>query len=86
MKGISKGLVFDTETSVLVVSLKDCEYGNADIYRTEKGNFFIHNHYYEGSENGENLEYLPIEDLDEIISEWKDLGNVVINFEEFELG
>jgi hypothetical protein len=86
MKGISNGLFFDTEKAVLVVSLKDCEYGNGDIYRTEKGNFFIHNHDYEGSENGENLELLPLEDLDGIISEWKDLGTVVINFEEFELG
>ena len=86
MKGLSKGLVFDTETSALVVSLKDCKYGNSDIYRTEKGNFFIHNHDYDGSENGENLEHLPIDDLDDTISEWREFGTVVINFEEFEIG
>lgn len=86
MKGISKGLVFDTETSALVVSLKDCQYGNSDIYRTEKGNFFIHNHDYDDSERGENLEYLSIDDLDDTISQWADLGTVVINFEEFEIG
>ena len=85
MKGISKGLVFDTETATLVVSLKYCEDGNADIYRTEKGNFFIHNH---DCDELENLEYLDADDLDQIIYEWKNLesGIVTIMFEEFELG
>ncbi len=85
MKAISKGLVFDTETATLVVSLKNCEYGDGDIYRTEKGNFFIHNH--DGDE-GENLEYLAADDLEQIIAEWKNLesGTVTIMFEEFELG
>lgn len=83
MKGLSNGLVFDTETSTLVVSLKNCEYGNSDIYRTEKGNYFIHN--IDGYE-GHTLEYLPTDDLEQIISEWDELGTVIINFEEFELG
>lgn len=83
MKGLSNGLVFDTETSTLVVSLKNCEYGNSDIYRTEKGNYFIHNI---DSEEGHTLEYLPTDDLEQIISEWDELGTVIINFEEFELG
>ena len=83
MKGISNGLVFDTETSTLVVSLKDCEYGNSDIYRTQKGNYFIHNHE---SEEGYYIEYLDSENLEETIAEWQDLGTVVVNFEEFELG
>ena len=83
MKGISKGLVFDTETATLVVSLKDCEYGDGNIYRTEKGNYFVEN--LEGDE-GHTLEYLATDDLEQIISEWQDLGVVVINFEEFEIG
>jgi hypothetical protein len=87
MKGISKGLVFDTETATLVVSLKDCEYGTADIYRTEKGNYFIHNHECEDNE-GEYLDYLSVDRLDQIILEWQDLGsgNVVIHFDAFEIG
>ena len=83
MKGISKGLVFDTETATLVVSLKDCEHGDGNIYRTEKGNYFVEN--LEGDE-GHTLEYLATDDLEQIISEWQDLGVVVINFEEFEIG
>lgn len=83
MKAISKGLVFDTETATLVVSLKNCEYGNGNIYRTEKGNYFVENL---GGDEGDSLSYLSVDDLDDIIFEWKDLGTVVINFEEFELG
>ena len=83
MKGLSKGLVFDTETSTLVVSLKDCEYGNSDIYRTEKGNYFIHNI---DAEDGYHIEYLDSEKLEETIAEWQDLGTLVISFEEFEVG
>jgi hypothetical protein len=83
MKAISKGLVFDTETATLVVSLKDCEYGDGNIYRTEKGNYFVEN--LEG-DGGHTLEYLATDDLEQIISEWQDLGVVVINFEEFEVG
>lgn len=87
MKGISNGLVFDTETATLVVSLTNCEYGNSDIYRTKKGNYFIHNHECEENE-GENLEYLPANDLEQIIGEWRDLesGNVEIIFDAFEIG
>jgi len=83
MKGISKGLVFDTETATLVVSLKDCEYGDGNIYRTEKGNYFVENL---GGDEGHTLEYLPTDDLEQIISEWDELGTVIINFEEFEIG
>jgi hypothetical protein len=85
MKGISKGLLFDTETATLVVSLTNCEYGDADIYRTQKGNFFIHNHE---SEENVYIEYLDANDLEQIIAEWQDLesGNVTIKFEEFEVG
>ena len=83
MKAISKGLVFDTETATLVVSLKDCEYGDGNIYRTEKGNYFVEN--LEG-DGGNTLEYLATDDLEQIISEWQDLGVVVIKFEEFEVG
>ena len=83
MKAISKGLVFDTETATLVVSLKNCEYGSGNIYRTEKGNYFVEN--LDGDE-GDRLSYLSVDDLDDIIFEWQDLGTVVINFEEFELG
>ena len=83
MKGLSNGLVFDTETSTLVVSLKNCEYGNSDIYRTEKGNYFIHNI---DSEEGYYIEYLDSEKLEETIAEWQDLGDLTIMFEEFELG
>lgn len=83
MKGISKGLVFDTETATLVVELKNCKYGNSDIYRTEKNNFFIHNHE---SEEGNYIEYLDAEDLEQTIGEWNELGTVVVNFEEFEIG
>jgi hypothetical protein len=82
MKGISKGLVFDTETATLVVSLKDCEYGDGNIYRTEKGNYFVENL----GDEGHTLEYLPTDDLEQIISEWDELGTVIINFEEFEIG
>jgi len=83
MKGISNGLVFDTETSTLVVSLRNCEYGNSDIYRTEKGNYFIHNH---DCEDGYYIEYLNPEKLEQTIVEWRDLGDLTIMFEEFELG
>lgn len=83
MKGISKGLVFDTETATLVVSLKDCEFGDGNIYRTEKGNYFVENL---GGDEGHTLEYLPTDDLEQIISEWDELGTVIINFEEFEIG
>jgi hypothetical protein len=83
MKGISNGLVFDTETSTLIVSLKNCEYGDSDIYRTEKGNYFIHNI---DDIHGYYIEYLKAENLEETISEWRDLGDLTIMFEEFELG
>jgi hypothetical protein len=83
MKALSKGLVFDTETATLVVSLKDCEHGNGNIYRTEKGNYFVEN--LDGDEC-ESLTYLPADELEDTIFEWQDLGTLVINFEEFELG
>jgi hypothetical protein len=87
MKGISNALIFDTETATLVVSLTNCEYGNSDIYRTKKGNYFIHIHESEENE-GEYLEYLSTKDLEETINEWQNLesGNVEIIFDAFEIG
>lgn len=89
MKGISENLIFDTEleTNIKVVSLIKCEYGNADVYRTEKGNYFIHNHGSTLGREQENVEMLTSE-IEDLIGEWEDLesGEVIVYFEEFELG
>jgi len=87
MKALSNGLVFDTENSTLVVEHVSKEYGTSKIYRTDKGNYFIH---YIRLEEKDSIEYLKngVSDVDEFIEEWNSFfeEQAVVKFEEFEIG
>jgi hypothetical protein len=87
MKALSNGLVFDTENSTLVVEHVSKEYGTSKIYRTDKGNYFIH---YIRLEENDSIEYLKngVSDVDEFIEEWNSEfeEQAVVKFEEFEIG
>lgn len=89
MKKVSGGFVFNTEESTLLAT-NSSEYGVTKIYRTTNDRYFstFEPTNTDGETESASLDYIPdgINGVDSLLEELSDDGNLVINFEEFQIG